>query len=255
MLEVSDLTVRYGDLTILDRVSFRLEEGQWLMIVGPNGAGKSTIINAVSQGAPYTGDIRLEGKDIRDYKAYERARGIGILSQHHHFNYAFTVQEVIRLGRYAYSPGIFSRPREEDEVFIQEAIEMTGLGPLLKQSVLTLSGGEIQRVFLAQIFAQNPHILMLDEPTNHLDLVYQQQTFSLLKSWLEKPNRAIVSVVHDLGQARAYGNRALLLNRGQSVAYGPMDRVLTQKNLSQVYGMDVFAWMRDMLAQWSLEEG
>jgi iron complex transport system ATP-binding protein len=254
VLEIRDLTVRYGDLTILDQVSFRVEEGDWLMIVGPNGAGKSTIINAVSQGAPYTGDIRLEGRDIRDYRAYERARGIGILAQHHSFNYAFTVQEVIRLGRYAYSPGIFARPQEEDDIHIQEAIQLTGLEPLLQQSVLTLSGGEIQRVFLAQILAQNPRILMLDEPTNHLDLVYQQQTFSLLESWLKRPKRAIVSVVHDLGPARAYGNRALLLNRGKSVAYGLMGQVLTQENLNQVYGMDVFAWMRDMLSQWSLEE-
>ena len=250
MLDVRDLTVRYGDLTILDRVSFRVEAGDWLMIVGPNGAGKSTIINAVSQGAPYTGEVLLQGRDIRDYKAYDRARRIGVLAQQHNFNYAFTVQEVIRLGRYAYSPGIFSRPLEEDESHIQEAIEMTGLSPLLKQSVLTLSGGEIQRVFLAQLFAQNPRLLMLDEPTNHLDLVYQKQTFTLLKAWLEKPDRAIVSVVHDLGPARAYGNRALLLNRGKAKAHGPIDQVLTQENLNQVYGMDVFAWMRDMLAQW-----
>lgn len=250
MLKVKDLTVRYGDLTILDQVSFHVEEGDWLMVAGPNGAGKSTIINAVAQGAPYTGSIDLAGRDIRSYKAHERARLLGILSQHHYFNYSFTVEEVIRLGRYAYTPGIFSRPREEDETYVREAVEMTGLGPLLGQSVLTLSGGEIQRVFLAQLLAQNPSLLLLDEPTNHLDLVYQKQTFGLLKEWLKSPGRAIVSVVHDLGPARAYGSRALLLDRGRLEARGPIREVLTEENLNRVYGMDVFAWMRDMLSQW-----
>mgnify|MGYP000850972879 CR=1 FL=1 len=250
MLKVNDLTVRYGDLTILDQASFHVKEGDWLMIAGPNGAGKSTIIKAVAQDAPYTGSILLQGRDIHGYKAHERARLIGILSQHHYFNYSFTVEEVIRLGRYAYTPGIFSRPLEEDEEYIREAVEMTGLDALLGQSVMTLSGGEIQRVFLAQLFAQNPKLLLLDEPTNHLDLVYQKQTFSLLKKWLEKPGRSIVSVVHDLGPARAYGNNAILLNKGKLEAHGAINHVLTEENLNRVYGMDVFAWMRDMLSQW-----
>ncbi len=250
MLDVRDLTVRYGDLTILDQVSFKVEPGDWLMVVGPNGAGKSTLIRAISQGIPYRGRILLKDRDIRDYKSRQRARLVGVLAQHHYFNYPFTVEEVIRLGRYAYTPGIFSRPHEEDEEKVRKAIEMTGLGSLLNQSVLTLSGGEIQRVFLAQLFAQDPDLLLLDEPANHLDLAYQKQTFSLLEAWLEKPGRAIISVFHDLGSARAYGNRALLLNRGNPVALGSIGQVLTEEKLNQVYGLDVFAWMRSLLAHW-----
>ena len=251
MLEVRDLTVRYGDLTILDGVSFRVRPGDWLMIAGPNGAGKSTIIKAVSQMIPHEGSILLKDRDIRTYKARQRARLIGILTQHHALNYSFSVEEVIRLGRYAYAPGLFSRSRQAyGEDLIQEAIDQTGLRPLLKQSILTLSGGEVQRVFLAQLFAQNPNVLLLDEPANHLDLVYQKQTFNLLRDWLAKPDRAIISVVHDLGPARAYGNRALLLNKGRQQAQGPIEEVLTPANLNQVYGMDVFAWMREMLDQW-----
>ncbi|NLA95627.1 MAG: ABC transporter ATP-binding protein [Clostridiaceae bacterium] len=250
MLDVRDLTVRYGDLTILDRISFQVNPGDWLMIIGPNGAGKSTIIHAVSQVAPYQGEILLKGRNIRDYKAGHRAQLLGVLTQHHPLNYPFSVEEVIRLGRYAYAPWIFSRSDDEGEAYIQRAIEQTGLGSMLKQSILTLSGGEIQRVFLAQLFAQNPNILILDEPANHLDLVYQKQTFGLLKDWLKKPDRAIVSVVHDLGPARAYGERALLLNKGKVEAQGPIGEVLTEANLNRVYGMDVFAWMRNMLGQW-----
>ncbi len=250
MLEVKDLTVSYGDRTILDQVSFQVKAGDWLAVIGPNGAGKTTLIKAISQGAPYSGSIQLKGRDIRDYKARQRARLVGTLAQLHYLNYPFTVEEVIRLGRYAYRSGFFSRPHEEDEEKIQQAIDITGLRSLLGQSVLTLSGGEVQRVFLAQLFAQDPDLLLLDEPTSHLDLAYQKQIFSLLEAWLKEPGRAIVSVVHDLGSARAYGNRALLLNRGSLKAQGPIDRVLTEENLNQVYGLDVFAWMRELLAHW-----
>ena len=250
MLDVNGLTVQYGCLTILDHVSFSVEAGQWLMVAGPNGAGKSTIVNAVSGGAAYKGSILLDGKDIRRYKAYERARIMGVLSQMNMVGYAFTAEEIIRLGRYAYAPGIFSRQTDEDSASVAKAIEMTGLQPILKQSALTLSGGECQRVFLAQILAQNPRLLMLDEPSNHLDLVYQKQIFTLLKEWLLTPGRAIVSVVHDLSLAMAFGTHALLLDKGKAMAYGRIADVLTAEHLNGVYRMDVLGWMRGLMAVW-----
>ena len=119
-----------------------------------------------------------------------------------------------------------------------------------RQSVLTLSGGELQRTFLAQAFAQDPKLLLLDEPTNHLDLLYQKQVFAILSDWLKTPGRAVVSVVHDLSLARAYGTKALLMDRGRAVAQGRAAEVLSKENLREVYQMDVHAWMRKMLSQW-----
>lgn len=250
MLEVRDLCVSYGALEVVKDVSFSVEEGEWLMIVGPNGAGKSTIVNAVSQGADYTGHIAFCGRDVRSFKSSELARHIGVLSQNHMVGYAFSVGEVVRLGRYAYAPGIFSRHTDEDEESVAQALALTGLAEIEKQSVLTLSGGELQRVFLAQIFAQDPDLLILDEPTNHLDLVYQKQVFSLIEQWRQTPGRAVISVVHDLSLALAYGSEALLLNRGAACAVGPVSDVLTAERLKEVYGMDVKEWMQTMLRQW-----
>ena len=182
MLRVDDLTVRYGSHVTVDHVNFTVEPGQWLMIIGPNGAGKSTIINAISQGIKYEGTCSYEGRDLAKCKARERAQNLGVLSQNHFVGYDFTVEEVIRMGRYAYAPKMFSQERDAcGEELVQAAIEKTGMEPYLKQSVLTLSGGELQRTFLAQLFAQNPRLLLLDEPTNHLDLIYQKQTFALIK--------------------------------------------------------------------------
>ncbi len=250
MLEVKNLTIRYGSLTVVQNVSFSVEAGQCLMIAGPNGAGKSTILNAVSQGVDYTGEILFEGRNLKSMKPIERARRIGVLSQNHYVGYSFTVEEVVRLGRYAFSSGFLKSRGNEDEEAVEQALSMTGMDKQRKQSVLTLSGGELQRTFLAQAFAQEPRLLLLDEPTNHLDLIYQKQMFQLIEEWLKTPGRAVVAVVHDLSLAKAYGTHALLLNQGTCVTSGKTEEVLCAKNLNQVYRMDVCEWMHKMYAQW-----
>lgn len=250
MLAVENVTVRYDDHTVVDNVSFHLREGQWLMLVGPNGAGKSTLIHAISQGVSYTGRIMLGGKDVRSYKAAQLAQKIGVLSQQHAVGYSYSVEEVVGLGRYAYSSGFLSGRDNDGKARVEQALEMTGLQALRHASILTLSGGELQRTFLAQVFAQNPQILILDEPANHLDLIYQQHIFSLIQEWLKQPGRAVASVVHDLSLARKYGTHAVLMNGGRCVSQGSIKHVLTPENLRAVYGMDVYQWMRDMLEQW-----
>lgn len=250
MLEAKELSVSYGGSVILDRVSFSVERGQWLMIVGPNGAGKTTILSAVSQSVPYTGEVLFNGKDVKKMRGRELARRMGLLSQNHYVGYGFTVEEVIRLGRYSHDNGIFSKNAEKGEEKVQAAIDKTGLRPLLNHSVLQLSGGELQRTFLAQLLAQDPEMLLLDEPTNHLDLVYQREVFALVKEWLEATNGAVVSVVHDLSLAKAYGTHALLMNKGQSPILGKSEEVLCPERLNSVYRMDVYGWMRKMYGQW-----
>ena len=242
MLEVRNLHVQYGDFVILDDVSFDLAEGHWLMIAGPNGAGKSTIVNAICGGAPYTGEIRCHGKNVREMKPREMASRIGVLAQKNAVGYSFTAREVIRLGRYAYSQGVFGGRDPGCEDAVEHSLQLT---------VLKLSGGELQRVFLAQLFAQDPQIMILDEPMNHLDLVYQKQLLSLVSDWVRQPGRAVISVMHDLSLAKAFGSQVLLLKQGKIIANGDADAVLSPENLQSVYEMDVRAWMRDMLGQWN----
>ena len=250
MLTGNHITVRYGDFTAVDDLSFDLKEGQWLMLAGPNGAGKSTLVEAVAQGVPYAGSLRWEGRELRSFKPAELARRIGVLSQKNTVGYAYTVEEVVGLGRYAYKKGFLSGKDPEGEDCVERALELTGLTGLRRASMPTLSGGEAQRVFLAQVFAQNPQALILDEPANHLDLKYQQHIFSLIREWLKEPGRAVLSVVHDLSLARRWGTHAILMDRGKSVSQGKIDAVLTPDHLRRVYGMDVYAWMRGMLSQW-----
>lgn len=250
MLKATGVTVRYGAFTAVDGLSFALDEGQWLMLIGPNGAGKSTLLGALAQTVRWQGSVELEGQDIRSFKPAGLARRIGMLSQRHQVGYAYTVEEIVRLGRYAHRNGLFSARDEDGAARIGEALRLTGMESLRHTSMLTLSGGEMQRAFLAQVFAQDPRILLLDEPANHLDLPYQKQIFSLIDQWRRQPGRAVISVVHDLSLAGKYGTHALLMDHGQCVAQGEKGSVLSQENLQTVYGMDVHGWMRDLLRQW-----
>lgn len=250
MLEVRGLTVCYGDNKVVDGVSFDVEEGQWLMLIGPNGAGKTSVVHALSGIAPHTGSVRFAGTETARMRSRELARCMGLLSQRHDAGYDFTVEEVIRLGRYAYGGGPLSAQGGNGEEKVQAAIERTGLRPLLGRSVQRLSGGELQRTFFAQLLAQDPKLLLLDEPGNHLDLLYQRELFTLVREWVAEPGRAVVSVVHDLSLARAYGSHTLLLEKGRAYAQGPIGEVMAREKLKRVYGMDVYAWMRSLCGQW-----
>ena len=250
MLELENITVRYGDHTVVDNLSLTLHEGQWLMLAGPNGAGKSSLIGAVSQAVPSRGVMRLDGQDLRRMKPAHVARKIGVLAQKNSVGYDYTVEEIVSLGRYAHASGFLSGRDHGGAASVDRALELTGLTDLRHASVTALSGGEVQRTFLAQVFAQEPQLLMLDEPANHLDLVYQKHIFTLIGEWLKQPGRAVISVVHDLSLARRYGTHAVLMHQGKAVAQGETASVLTPANLQSVYGMDVAGWMREMLGQW-----
>ena len=248
MLEAENLTVRYGIHEIVKNVSFSVEDGQWFMLVGPNGAGKSTILNAISGGAAYTGQIRCMGNNIRSFSRRELAQTMGFLSQGHSVGYGFSVKEVVALGRYAHR----NEAPAEKEAHIQSAMEITGITELANKSVLQLSGGELQRTFLAQVFAQDPKILILDEPTNHLDLIYQKHIFEVVQKWLAQGDRAVISVVHDLSLVQAFGTHAILMDKGTAAAQGQVQEIFSGSMLDRAYGMDVRSWMLTMLKQWEV---
>ena len=249
MLITENLRVSYGTFEILKGISFTLKKGSLLMVIGPNGAGKSTMLNAISQNILYSGNISYCGENLKQLKPKQRARITGLLSQNHNVGYSFSVEEVVRMGRYAYSTGLFTQ-NGQDMKSIKQVLEITGMTELKDKSVLTLSGGELQRTFLAQLIAQDPEVMLLDEPANHLDIMYQKQVFELIKKWVKETGKTAIGVVHDLSLAKKYGTHALLMDNGEIAAYGGVQEVLTRDNLKKTYGIDVYEWMNDMLGQW-----
>lgn len=250
MLKISNLSVEYGTFIALKKVNFEVSEGQWMMIVGPNGAGKSTVVKAISQSVDYLGSIYYHDRDLSKMKSKERGRSIAVLSQNYATGYGFSVEEVVRLGRYSHSGGFLSKQNEKDSAIIDQMLELTGLSKLRTKNILTLSGGELQRTFLAQVLVQEPELLILDEPTNHLDLVYQKQVFELIKEWIKTEGRAVMSVTHDLSLAKTYGTHAALLNAGSLIEYGEINTVMSPENLNSAYKMDVSSWMKHLCKNW-----
>lgn len=250
MLEIDQLSVRFGQKQVLSSVRLQVKPGEWWMLCGPNGAGKSTLLRSLAGHVPYTGKITFQGKDRSLFSPRLWARNVGMLSQRNSAEYAFSVEETVRLGRYAFGSGLFRGKDEDGTEKVEEALTLTGLGDLRERSLLSLSGGELQRVFLAQVLAQEPQLLLLDEPVNHLDLPYQKQLFQMIDAWLQKPGRAVITVMHELSLAKKFGTHALLLQKGETAGTGKKENVLTRESLEKVYGMDVYAWMRDLAAEW-----
>ena len=247
MLTVKDLSVDYGSFHALSGLSFGVEEGEWLMIAGPNGAGKSTVLAAMAGTAPADGEVLSGGQDLRKLKPAERARKIGMLSQNHYVGYSYTVEEVVRLGLYSLKGKETPQALRER---VENALRTADMAQYRNRSVLQLSGGELQRTFLAQVLVQDPEILLLDEPTNHLDLLCQKEIFELIGTWRKQPGKAVISVVHDLSLAKKYGTRALLLNHGKCEGTGSAEEVLSRENLNRVYRMDVYEWMHGLHRVW-----
>jgi iron complex transport system ATP-binding protein len=250
MLRVDKLWFNIGGKEILRDISFEIDANEMLMVIGPNGAGKTSLIRAVMQHDKHKGMVLYEGMNMAELSAREIAKEIGVLTQNHSQQFDYTVEDIVKLGRFAYSGGIFSQEDTDGQTYIDEALCLTGMEQFRDRSVLTLSGGEFQRVFLAAVFAQNPRLLILDEPTNHLDLKYQIEVFETLKKWVRGEGRSVIAVVHDLNLVFTYGTKALLLNKGRVHASGGVETVLSQKNLKEVYEVDVCLWMQKLLKRW-----
>ena len=250
MLKFDQVSVAYGDRTVVQSFSATVRAGEWWMIIGPNGAGKSSLVQALGQQLDYQGAIYLGDQELSQFSPRERAGWLGILSQHHTAVYDFTVRELVSLGRYRQGRGWLNRLTARDQGVIEQILQQTGLTDLADQYITQLSGGELQRAFLAQVFAQDPLILVLDEPTNHLDLKYQQIIFDLVADWLATPGRAVVSVMHDLSLARRYGQWAALMRDGETLASGAIETVMTPGRLRAAYDLDVYQWFQDQGKAW-----
>lgn len=271
-LSVKDLVKSFdADTNLLDGVSFDIQAGERVGLLGRNGAGKTTLFKIL------TGELDYNTGEVR----FAPGRKVGLISQIPHYPAGYTVEDVLRTA-FRELANIQSKMRrleeqmaaQPDKALLAEYDALStrfqtgggyetdmqtdkicnGLGipaAQRQQDFDSLSGGEKTRVNLARLLLEKTDILLLDEPTNHLDLIYQKQIFALIGQWLQTPGRAVVSVVHDLSLARAFGTDALLMDSGRKIALGRANDVLTPANLDRVYGMDVAAWMRGLYSQWA----
>ena len=234
LLELRNAGVMRGNRRVLSGVSLRLEAGTLTALVGPNGAGKSTLLALLAGDAvPDQGSALLSGRALADWPVRELALQRAVMAQDHVVRFAFSVHEVVAMGRLPHPPD-----REQDARITAQAMAEVEVSALAGRDVQTLSGGEAARTSLARALAQCTPVLLLDEPTAALDLRHQERTLRSARE-LARQGRCVVVVLHDLNLASAYADRIVMLCEGRIAADGAPRLVLTGDIIGQVYGQAV----------------
>jgi iron complex transport system ATP-binding protein len=250
VIEVKDICAGYGYGDVIKKITFKAEQGENLCILGPNGCGKSTLLKTIARIIQYRGTISLEGGDIARCSRKELAKKIALLGQSAQVFFPYTVYETVSLGRYAYTSGFLKNLSDEDRTIIEDTLTKLDLWSIKDRIIDELSGGQLQRVFLARTLVQDPGLILLDEPTNHLDLKHQVEFLEYISHWARENNRTVIAVLHDLNLARRFADTAALMKDGELVSFGKSESVLTGKALEDVYGIDIRAFMLESLERW-----
>ena len=236
MLKVDNISGGYGKEPIVKNVSFQVEKGEVLGILGPNGSGKSTLLKSISGILPkQSGKVMIAGKPSSAYTQKQFAQQVAVLPQLHAHAFSHSVKDTVALGRYPYQSGIFSSWSELDEQAVQEAMHFTGVTRYENTAIELLSGGEQQRVFVAQALAQQAPILLLDEPTNHLDIAHQQQLLDTIRNQARHKGITVITVFHDINLAALYCDRLLLMKDGEVAITGAPQDVVLEQEILDVY--------------------
>jgi len=233
LLEVQEITCGYTDTPVLKSVSFDVNPGEFVGIVGPNGSGKTTLLRAISGLLkPGSGVIQVNRNDISRVRRRDMAKQIAFVPQLMEPTSGFSVEDMVLLGRTPYVDR-FAFEDEKDYKIARWAIEQLKIDDLQERDVSSLSGGEFQRVAIARALAQQPKLLLLDEPTSHLDLRFQMKILRIIRRLRE--NRSIIATFHDLNLAARFCKKVILLKKGEVVAEGKPEDVLTTDNIWSAY--------------------
>lgn len=212
LLEVEGVSFAYGSRSVLDSVSFRAAEGEFLALIGMNGSGKSTLLDIISGfRKPEAGSVVIDGRSQPTWKRREMAQQVSHLPQSIHADLPFTAEQLVGMGRYPHTDSWFES--EEDQRYIRAAMERTSCWPHRHRSFQSLSSGERQRVLVAACLAQNAAVLLLDEPSTFLDIEQQLHCFSVLRDEA-LAGKLCIAATHDLNLALTYCTRLLVLANG-----------------------------------------
>ena len=237
-LHVKDVSVGYGERTVLDTLNVDIKRGTVTSIVGPNGCGKSTLLRTMSRLLnPAKGEIVLDGKSIHDIPTRKLATQLGLLPQTPIAPDGIVVADLVGRGRTPHQ-GILGRWSQQDYDIVAEALETTGISDLAERSIDELSGGQRQRVWIAMALAQRTETLLLDEPTTYLDVKHQLDVLDLLTELNRDRGTTIVMVLHDLNLAARYSDELVAVSGGKVFAHGHPREVITKENVKSVFGID-----------------
>ncbi|AKR55641.1 histidinol phosphatase [Devosia sp. H5989] len=233
-LALQDVSFAIGGRSLVRNVSLTVAPGEMIGVIGPNGAGKSSLLRTIYRtNRPSAGRVTVNGEDVWQRPAAWVARHVGAVLQDMPADFPLTVRDVVAMGRSAHKR-LLEADSAHDHALIEAAIELLQLRPLETRAFRTLSGGERQRTLVARALVQQPAVLVLDEPTNHLDIHHQLQLLRFVRSL----GITVVAALHDLNLAAMFCDRIAMLHKGEMVAAGTPEAVLTEANLASIFRIE-----------------
>ncbi|MDB8805188.1 MULTISPECIES: iron ABC transporter ATP-binding protein [unclassified Romboutsia] len=236
MIVVKDIIKKYSNKPVVDNVSINIEKGKITSFIGPNGAGKSTALSIITRLMKKDGgEVIIDGKRLEDWDNKELSTKIAILKQSNHINLKLTIRELVAFGRFPHSQG---RLTEEDNKYIDEAIEYMKLKDIEDRYLDELSGGQRQRAYIAMVIAQNTEYVFLDEPLNNLDMKHSVEMMKVLRNLCDELGKTVILVMHDINYTSCYSDYIVALKDGKIARYGKTDEIIKKEVLEEIYEME-----------------
>lgn len=236
MIEVKNISKKYGSRMVVNNVSFQIKRGKITSFIGPNGAGKSTVLGMMSRLLKKDeGEVFINGKELAQWKTNELSKVLSILKQSNHLSVRLTIRDLVAFGRFPHSQGNLT---EEDQQKIDQALSYMQLEDIQDKYLDELSGGQRQRAFIGMVLAQDTDYIFLDEPLNNLDMKHSVQIMKILRKITDELGKTVVIVIHDINFASCYSDEIIALQDGEIAVYGTVDEIMQAPILSKLYGMD-----------------
>jgi len=236
---VDSVSVDYSDNEILKNISCKINEKDFFGIIGKSGVGKSTLLKVLCKLIkPCSGNVFIDCKNIDCFSRREFAKVISFLPQYVDTSLSFSVVEFIMFGRYPYM-NMLKIPSDEDYVVVKRIMNFLQITNLAQRKINELSGGEKQKVLIAQVLAQETNIIVFDELTSHLDIGSQNDILDILRDLNENYNKIIILTLHDLNVASEFCNKLVLLENGSICKQGTPEEVLNYIDIERVYNTKI----------------
>src|SRR5574337_293212 len=236
-MKIESLSKSFGKKPILKEIDLTIKKGKLTAFIGPNGAGKSTLLASMSRLIGIeAGHIYLDGQELKTFKSRELAQKLAILKQMNHLNMQISVRVLVAFGRFPYSKGQLTA---NDQTKLQTAIEQLGMQDLADDNIQNLSGGQLQRAYIAMILAQDTDYILLDEPLNNLDMNYALQMMQLLQNLVRDYGKTVVIVLHDINFAASFADDIVAMKSGTIFAHDKTTNIINEPVLNDLYDMTI----------------
>nr|WP_306819637.1 ABC transporter ATP-binding protein [Campylobacter upsaliensis] len=239
ILKIKNLNFSYHQKALLKNVNLELENNAFIGILGPNGSGKSTLLKLILNNLDLKeGEIALFNTNIKHFSLKEFAKICGFVPQNSKLNAPLKLIDVLLMSKYTNLKHAFSSYSKEDILEVEEFAKELKLEDFLQRNVLSLSGGEFQKMLLARALLKKPKILFLDEPTSALDLNHAIELLSLCERWIKQKNIAVLAILHDLNLASLFCDKIIFLKKGEIKYFGTSKELFTKEILKEIYNLN-----------------